>query len=514
MNLPALERTTHHGIPVLHSDIRATFTGALMFAVGIRDESPRTAGITHLLEHAVMAGVGKVRVLHNARTAEDVVEFFAEGSEADVVDFLGRVAQSIATIDSLTDETVSEQHRIVAAEMGEGDETTGGGALLDRFGASTLGLLDLGAPAHRSHTRDEVVAWARRWLHAGNAALVFSGPVPEGLDLELPPPPPPGADAPRQVPVPAPHRATGWVAGTPTSLVLSLILRSDDRDAIFTATGALSKALFDELRTARQLVYSADLFTSRLTADSVVVAFLLDPRPEDALTTATEALALVRRMAADGPSNELLEEVAAEDRNLAEHSAAQLENLRGQTANWLRFGLEPLGVDVAMEAEVSAVAVSEVLTESLGSILVSFGDIQGVDSPEQVTEALGLPWARVPAGHFESMSTMGRMKAFMADEVEIFSPKMFKGLKGHQLALDPHRAAFMWDDGLIEFEWDRLALAGVCVDCGHWDLTDVNGGGFVVEPEKWRGGDKISQMLSRSVPRDRLYEVRHPVPQA
>ncbi len=79
------------------------------------------------------------------------------------------------------------------------------------------------------------------------------------------------------------------------------------------------------------------------------------------------------------------------------------------------------------------------------------------------------------------------------------------------VVIDPDRILLIAGDaGLVELDWASLALAGVCKHCGHWDLTDVHGAGFVVEPKSWRGGQKIVRRLRERVPEGVVYEVRHP----
>ncbi|WP_062304020.1 insulinase family protein [Demequina subtropica] len=506
MAIPTLQTTDHRGIPVLWSDIRSTFTGTLAFAVGRRDELARTAGVTHLVEHLVMSRVGRVSVTHNASTEEDRVTFYAEGAEAAVADFLGRVAAAIRDLDAIDDAVVAEQRRIIAAELGEGDETTGAGPLLDRFGASTLGLLDLGMPAHRSLSREQALEWAATWLHAGNAVLTFTGPVPDGLGVDLP--------AARPLPeraaiAPLGHRRHGWLGGGAAPLALSFALDASERGAVYVAGAAIQRTLLDQLRTERHLVYSVDAFVARTDATTRWAVVALDPRREDILATAVAAVEILRTLAAEGPSDELMAAILEEDENITAHSGAQIAHLDDAAMNLLRHGVEPAAIDAVDMAAVPLDRVREAIAGAVETLLVSLGEIDDEITPEQLSERLGLPWAREPEGHYESMSTAARVKAFMPDSVEMLSPRWFSGMRGAQLIFDPERILMLAPElGIVELRWDAIALAGVCVDCGHWDLTGENGAGFVIEPGRWRGGAKAVDALRERVPAGAVYEVR------
>ena len=502
-----INRTEHNGVPVLWSDIRTTFSGALIFGVGVQDELARTSGVSHLLEHLVMSQVGEVTINHNASTDGESLSFYAQGPAALVADFLNRVGTSIAEIAAVTNEAIAAETSHIAAELGDGNERTGTGPLLERYGAATLGLLDLGFPAHRSLTREQALDWAANWLHAGNAVLAFSGPVPEGLDLHLP-------DA-RTTPVRAtptalPYRRHGWVAGGRLPLATTIEISNPDRNVKYVTGAAISRALLDDLRMERHLVYSVDGAGFPIDVETSAITFVLDPQPADILATAEGVLQVLRRLAAEGPSQRLLDRMVTEERNLEEDSDALYANLIGGATRWVRAGVEPLGIEHEPVAKVDADSVRATVAAALDSILISLGDFDTNLTPEQVTERLGLPWAREPQGHYESMSGTQMFKALMKSDADTFDPKMFSKLRGQQIIVDNERVAWAGSDfGVIECRWDEIVLAGRCRDCGFWDITDLAGGGFVVRPSLWRGGDKLVAKLEAKVPAAVRYPIEH-----
>ena len=509
MTAQIIHTEDHNGIPVMWSDIRSTYSGALILGIGIQDEPVRLGGVTHLLEHLVMNQVGKVLINHNATTNDVSLAFYAQGPERLVADFLHRVAESICSLESLTYAAVHAEAAHIAAEMADANERTGTGPLLEQYGAATLGLLDLGAPAHRSLTREDAISWGRTWLHAGNAVLTFSGPVPADLDVVLPP----AADTPERPEISRlPYRRTGWVGGGRVPLAVSLDIGSEDRAVKFVTSLVIERALFEDLRERRHLVYSVDGHVGLVSHETSALTHVMDPQPDDILATAEAALDVLRGLAADGPPQELLDRIVEEWRNLEEDSDTLYGFVVSAASRWVRDGVEPLGIDHEPMASVTVEHVRAVLETSLSTVLVSLGEFATDLTPEQVTERLALPWAKSPEGHYESMGSGRKVfSALMRSGVDTFDAKTFSGRRGHQIIVDPERITMSVPNfGNVEARWDRLVLAGRCTKCGMWDLTDDAGEGVLIQPSQWRGGDKLASKVSSYV----TSEVRYPLDHA
>lgn len=507
--------TITHGVvgdlPVLTCDLSMVFTGALVFGVGLRDEDPRTAGIAHLTEHLVMSRIGRLAVRHNAATADDSIRFYAQGAPEQVADFLNRVAQSVSSLSEITDDDVAAQRRIIAAELGDGDEMTGQGALLDRFGATDLGLLDFGSPAHRSHTRADVLAFAHRWLHAANAMLTFTGAVPATLNVELP--------SPRallrkpRVEVADVAAVHGWVAGGPGPLALSVVLAGGTRACRLLATEVLLEALLHELRTQENLIYSAQSYVATIGPDARLAAAVLDPTDADLLPAAAAAVAVLRRLAHEGPSEELLEFVLLDWENAMAHPETHEEALQDFAAGILRGMADADDLDTGDLRQVAHDDVQAMLASAYETLLLSVDDLGETDGPDEMTRRLGLPMRPGPTSFFAELAARSGLRAFSAflrDGVQLFSPKMFRGLGGHQLILDEERLTHIVPGlGFLEVRYDDVVLAGISEQSGAWDLTTSSGDGLVVLPDDWRGGAKVVAHLERLIPQ----QVRHPTEQ-
>lgn len=141
---------TVDGVPCFWADAEGPFTATLMFGVGLREETAITAGTARLVQHLVMQLVGTVQVDHGSFTGDKCLAFSASGSQSAVFDFLARVITAVSSLHEITDEDVRLQKHVIAEKLGPADELPGRGPFLDRFGATSLGLNDVGSPAHRS----------------------------------------------------------------------------------------------------------------------------------------------------------------------------------------------------------------------------------------------------------------------------------------------------------------------------------------------------------------------------
>lgn len=495
MTLPPITVVDVDGIPAYWADIRTAFTGTLTFGIGLRDETARTAGLAHLIEHLVMARVGRVNVTHNATTADESVSFFAQGAPEAVADFLSRVARAISSLHETTDDTVLEQRRIISNELGDADERPGRGHLVDRFGNRSIGLLDLGTPAHRSHSRAEVLRFADDWFHAGNAALSFTGPIPEGLTIVLPPARPmPERPEARVI------RHGQWVVNGEVPVVVSLVFDSEDRATAAVATSLLNDAFHDRLRGERHLIYSVLTQQLPLGIDTLLCAYALDPRPEHVVETARAALDVIRGLASDGPTAEAVAEQLDRWRHSDADPANHTDYLDGRAVAMLR-GRRERG-DVSPPPSLDAVtpaAIQALFATSLETVFVTLGDDLEAEGDEQITEALGLPPAEDPDPLFPSLTKRELLRHYTQDTTEIFGGKLFSSARGADLVVDTERVSLV-DDGVFEVRFDHLVLATYSEKLKLWTLIAEQGHLLFVDLDMWRGAAKLHTLLGQRIP--------------
>jgi hypothetical protein len=494
------------GVPAYTADIRTAFTGTLMFGVGVRDESARTAGTAHLVEHLVMNRVGKVAITHNATTSEESLSFFAQGPPELVADFLSRVSRAIATFHEITDEDVAEQRRIIAAELGADDELPGRGPLLTRFGAKNLGLLDLGTPAHRSLTRSDALEFANSWLHTGNAALAFTGDIPEPLSLHLPMA---GPVPERSVPALLPQRHTGWVVDGNIPLTISILLGPASPPVMAITGSIIAEALHSELRTSEQLIYSVTPFFAATASDRRFVAYALDPRPENAVTAAASALRVLRDVAEHGPSEHQFRDeidrwlLAAED---PQEQAAALDNA---VTAMLRGRREPADLKHPDVTSVRPEDVKAALSAALPSVFITFaeGSVSGLES--ELSAQLALPPSLDTEAVYSGMSKRQLVMHLARPGVELFSPKPFRGLRGWTLTLDADRLTISAPGQRpVDMAFADVTLASYSERERLWNLVSLDGVGLAVYVDSWRSARRLHSAMESRIPAEARFAIQ------
>ncbi|MHA7283432.1 peptidase M16 family protein [Arthrobacter sp. TMS2-4] len=290
--LQTVNRDVHRGISSYWLDEAGMCAGTLIFGVGFRNEPVGLAGVTHLVEHLVLRRVHPTTVRHGGVVDTNTTQFHAFGSPDGVADFLNRVADVITGFADLTDQDLALEKATIRAENPWAYRRLSAGLLTNRFGAEGPGIGQFGAPATTGFSREEAIEWTRTWFTRHNAAVTFSGHLPDELDLQLPP----GKPTVRTEPTPlitVPTLVLSEKAGVALSLIVPL------RHA-----GLLADALVYELRERlghdQGLIYSVEPIMTVLGSDSVQLELVLDPIEENTRKTLKKALTAVRDIADRG----------------------------------------------------------------------------------------------------------------------------------------------------------------------------------------------------------------------
>jgi zinc protease len=76
------------GVPVFQAEVPGRVRALLMFRVGMVDEPLHMAGVTHLIEHLALSGLGEQPYEYNGSVDQTHTTFVVSGTADQVVDFL------------------------------------------------------------------------------------------------------------------------------------------------------------------------------------------------------------------------------------------------------------------------------------------------------------------------------------------------------------------------------------------------------------------------------------------
>jgi hypothetical protein len=221
-------------------------TAGLTFRVGQADETLASRGITHLVEHLALHRMGLTDYHSNGATGTLLTHFYLEGSETDVVGFLGKVCAFLGELPLARLEL--ERGILRTEESGRALPSLPGW----RYGAQGYGLPSYAEWGVDRVGPEAVAEWARTWFTRENAVLWVAGPrVPSELRVDLPtgslrPPPPPSS---------ALDATPAWYAAGRGGVVWDAVVERSAAASAFAAL--LGRRLFQVLRQESGYSYSA-----------------------------------------------------------------------------------------------------------------------------------------------------------------------------------------------------------------------------------------------------------------
>ncbi|GIJ78532.1 Predicted Zn-dependent peptidase [Micromonospora phaseoli] len=236
------------GVPTLLAATGGPMRAGLTFRVGTADETLPRHGITHLLEHLVLAPLGVADYHFNGATGPVFTTFHMQGSAPDIATFLTAVCANLA---DLPTGRLEVEKGILRTEW-----SSRGGAPIDdiplwRHGARDYGLSSYPEWGLGRLTAEDLRQWAARWFTRENAVLWIAGDrVPEGLRLPLP------AGTRQPVPVASsalPTTPAYFVHGS-QAVVLDAVVRRCAAASVFA--DVLERELFRALRQDAGLSYT------------------------------------------------------------------------------------------------------------------------------------------------------------------------------------------------------------------------------------------------------------------
>lgn len=414
---------------------------ALVFGVGVRDETFATRETTHLVEHLVMGALPKSSLQRNATTGIGTTDFHATGRPEAVAAFVEQVCGAIR---ELSLQRIDAEIGVLQAEDCSGVGGFVESMLAQRYGLTGPGVAWPGGPGPHFLRDEDVLAHARRWFVAENAVLVCHGELPEGLRLDLP-------HGPRPVHAEAvlrSQRAASWSKSWAAGVGLMVSADGAWDPALRLALDVVRERVQDVARVERGLSYSSGVAVLEFEAGHRELVLAVDAREGQEGAVAGIVWDAWRSLCADGPRadevahvvDEVREELDGADPDdlasgdLHEAAAAQLLGLES------RPNASLLDSYLAVTAEQVRDAARAVWTSALLQV-PEWSTFEGLPGLER-WRACG--WApEVPAGRTLRPSALVRMLPGPA--------------KKRRVVLSDHGIAHQDDDGDVHvISWGDL----------------------------------------------------------
>jgi Peptidase M16 inactive domain len=443
-----VNRTELDGVPVLWQDAPPPFSASLVFAVGARHETFRTAEVTHLVEHLVMATLPKSHLDSNAQVDVGSTIFQATGRPEAVVEFISAVC---AAIGDLPLSRLAIEAGVLQAEGASGDHPAMCAALNDRYGQVGIGLLGCDGPGPSQITEQHVNDHLRRFFVRGNAVLVLTGPPPAGLRVLLPaglPPAPLPVRLSRRRP---PGRLT--YAGPMPSLSIE-VATADGLDASVLMR-ILVERITDDLRHRQGLAYEVGSSAARVDETRGVITFWADGREGKLDTVAAGLWQAVRELAENGPTvEEIAHDRAGLEEFLADPRGTQVR-LEGEAMRLLR-GHQPFTPEEtrAGHDSLTPTHLRDMAARSLGTALLQLPEDVDVDLPD-------LPVLDGEDERYGDEPVTGRTHRKRVLALAPPSLRAVVGDSGASIQLRGDSLTVLWDDvvGLGTGQRDRVLVA-------------------------------------------------------
>ncbi|MEV8329020.1 hypothetical protein [Kitasatospora sp. NPDC056731] len=385
------------GVPVLWAEAPGPLEAALVFGCGARDESFRTLGVTHLVEHLAMGTLPRLHHEHNASVGLTATEFTCSGRPEQVVEFLDLVCRAL---NALPLDRIEREAGVLAAEGGRAADPVTGELLSHRYGVQGVGLAAYLGPGPDRIPVEAVRETVARHFHAGNAVLVLTGPPPAGLRLPLPAGERPQRDATQ----PVLHPGASWYQENVPSPGLALHGDLDD-DALFLAVEVLSNRLRETVRHQHGLSYDIGRDTVFVGPGQGERTLVLDAREGQEQRVAELLWAETVQLARDGMSEEELAEELAAAREAFQDPRSTPFELREAAAELL-FGGEYRDADTRLDSltRVTPDQAREALAGALRTALL----VVPCGTEPDVRQPNGTPLPKYSCGTDRQLPTAGR----------------------------------------------------------------------------------------------------------
>jgi zinc protease len=470
------------GVPLFQAEVPGRVRAMLMFRVGMADEPLHMAGVTHLIEHLALSGLGEQPYEYNGSVDQTHTTFVVSGTAGQVVDFFARVT---AALGALPLDRVAIERRIIETEAAGHVSGSLRGSMRLRFGASGYGTLDYTQVGLLWLTPQAVAQWAAAHFTSGNAAAWVAGPVIPELRFDLAP----GARIPAPAPVPKQLRSPCVTQDRSHGVTASMIgARST---ALATGFSVLEYRARQRIRHAEGLSYTVQTAIEQLDGRVVHALAMTDALQDHAKKAGSALLDVADVLSLSGPEPaEIQRVVSAWDEAISDPQSVVAE-MDGMARDEL-LGVTPRTFATIRQetAALTGTAVADALKPVLKSLILIIPE--GTESPRPhfapypLMQAHPLPGTEVPSAY---------------DTGE----KIVVGPAGISMC-DAERRAY-------SIIWQEVAV-GVRWQDGSRLLIGRDGSDVLFRPPMWRNPALIMSVIDRNTPADRFVEVEGPGPSA
>lgn len=357
---------------------RDRVSAELVFGVGMADESFLSTGITHLVEHLAMRSFSDVHYSCNASVGARLTTFVVQGSLSTVATHLEQVCRALSRLD--VDPLDRERGVLIAEEDEHAPPVSTWLPGFTWFGHRGVGLIGNTALAPRLAEPNDVLAWSRRWFHAGNAVLTVDGSPPAELHLPLLPGERPSRVFPAPLQLVTPARISG-----PDGFLASFVAR--DSAASSVAVAVLMRRLTNRLRHEQGLVYHVGRSDTWFDAERILIGVSADiPRDKVGPALATVRATLVDLDRGGVTEQEVRHEQAVHAEEAQDPEIAKYR-LSDRAACDLLNERPAVGFRRAEFAALDAAAVSRAFAEIAPTLILAVGP----DDPDPWLPELASP---------------------------------------------------------------------------------------------------------------------------
>ena len=449
------------GIPVFWVDSSLPFVCSMFVRMGPVDETLLTAGMSHLLEHLVLATEWPVEEF-NATVMPLLTHYWFSGDPAEATSRLA------ATVDSMREPPLGRlprEREILRTEAyGRGRSQPGLHAAL-RFGPRGVGLMDYPEHGIQRATRADVLAWKNRFFVRGNVAVAMTQPPPDGLRLDLPDGP--NVLPPRVDPIAYLEYPSSFVGGLDGGAAASMIVARSH--AVVIALELVTHRLRQWLRHQEGVTYHVGSQYDPISRDQAQLVLWADCRPDSADLVRNALVAVLDDLSSAGPAEAELR------RSVDQAGRASRDPAAAYDAGPYACAQHLVGERAETPEEMAALR-SALTPEDIAGVVAAGFDTLIVTAPPG-TSQLG-----------------GRFKSYPVDSPLVIDGKRYSptdkereetlvvGTVGVAVEGDRHRAV-AYDDAVAHLMWDDGSVA----------LYGSDGFYVVVDPVDWKKGEKAAK---------------------